>query len=225
MGSASTDSLTDVRSAYLDALLGHDEARAREVVDGALQAGVDARAMYLEVLTPALHEIGERWAAGRLSVAAEHFASVITHRVLTLLGERMRVPPRDGRLAVVACTPGELHELGALMIADFLEAEAWEVLRLGASMPVDALAELVAEERPDVVALSTAMGDRLEGAADALQALGEVRPRPLIVVGGSGWGPRAAKQASALGADLVVDDPGTLVDVLSSRFPPVDDQP
>jgi methanogenic corrinoid protein MtbC1 len=223
MRSASPDSLADVRSAYLDAVLGHDEARARQVVDDALDAGAEVRAVYLEVLQPALYEVGERWADGRLSVAGEHHASVITRRVLTLLAERMRVPPRDGRLAVVACSPGELHELGAQMIADFLEAEAWEVLRLGASMPVEALAELVAEERPDVVALSTAMADRLEGAADALQALADVRPRPLVVVGGRGWGAPAAARASELGADLLVDDPETLVDVLSSRFPPVED--
>jgi methanogenic corrinoid protein MtbC1 len=223
MRTVSPDRLDDVRSAYLDAVLVHDEARARAVIDEALAAGADVRALYLEVIQPALYEIGDRWADGRLSVAGEHHASVITRRVLTLLGERTRVPPRDGRLAVVACSPGELHELGAQMIADFLEAEAWEVLRLGASLPVEALAELVAEERPDVVALSTAMADRLEGAADALRALADVRPRPLVVVGGRGWGAQAAARASELGADLLVEDPATLVDVLSSRFPSPDE--
>jgi methanogenic corrinoid protein MtbC1 len=217
------DTLAGARGAYLDALLEHDEAGARAVIDQALAAGAPVRALYLEVLQPALYEVGERWADGRLSVAGEHHASMVTRRLLTLLGERMRVAPRDGRLAVVGCSPGELHELGAQMIADFLEAEAWEVLRLGASVPVDDLAELVEHERPDVVALSTAMPDRLEAAEDALRALAAVRPRPLIVVGGRGWTARAVARASELGADLVVDDPGTLVDVLSSRFPPVDE--
>src|SRR3954454_17181457 len=168
MPARSPTSLVDTYGVYVDALLRHDEAGARSAVHEALAAGADVRSIYVEVLQPALYEIGDRWAAGRLSVAAEHHASSITARVIAQLGERMRAEPRDGRLAVVACSPGELHELGALMLADFLEAEAWEVLRLGASLPGEALAELVAEERPDVVALSTAMADRLEGATDAL---------------------------------------------------------
>src|SRR3954452_19532253 len=168
MTTRSATSLTDTYGVYVDALLRHDEAGARSVIEQALAAGADVRSIYVEVLQPALYEIGDRWAAGRLSVAAEHHASSITARVIAQLGERMRVEPRDGRLAVVTCSPGELHELGALMIADFLEAEAWEVLRLGASLPVDALTELVEQERPDLVALSTAMPERLEGAADML---------------------------------------------------------
>jgi methanogenic corrinoid protein MtbC1 len=159
---------TTLRDDYLAALLAGDATRARWLVDEALGSGVEARDVYLGVLAPALEEIGERWAAGELTVAHEHYASAVTQGVLGVLAPHIRVAPTSGRLAVVACTPGELHALGAQMVADFLEGEGWEVLALGAATPAPDLAALVDDERPDLVALSTSVANNLEGAIDAL---------------------------------------------------------
>src|SRR5262245_6647793 len=62
------------RSAFLDALLARDSARARRAVDAALADGGEIPDVYLEVLEPALAEIGHRWAIGELNVAEEHYA-------------------------------------------------------------------------------------------------------------------------------------------------------
>jgi methanogenic corrinoid protein MtbC1 len=212
------------RDALLSALVERDELGARRAVDDALASGTPVREIYLQLLQPALYELGDRWERGEVSVADEHFASGVIQRVLTVLGERMRRAPRDGRLAVVACSPGELHALGGQMITDFLEAEGWEVLHLGASMPSEDLARLVADERPDVVALSTAMPDRLDGAAEAIVRLAALRPSPFLVVGGLAWRGEETVRATKLGADLLVEDPQTLVEILAERFPSPDGQ-
>ncbi|HEX2087885.1 MAG TPA: cobalamin-dependent protein [Solirubrobacteraceae bacterium] len=211
---------------YVAALLAGDATRARWLVDQALaDDGADVRDVYLGVLAPALEDIGDRWAAGELTVAHEHYATAVTAGILGVLAPRIRVPPESGRLAVVACTPGELHALGAQMVTDFLEAEGWEVLGLGASTPAADLAALVDDERPDVVALSTSVPENLDGAADVLRRLGELREPPFVAVGGRAWTALPPERSEALGAGATFGDPRDLCDVLRERFPPVAEEP
>jgi methanogenic corrinoid protein MtbC1 len=210
------------RGAYLDALLARDSARARRAIEVALAAGTPVPDVYLDVLRPAMYEIGHRWAVGELNVAEEHYATALTQRILDELSARMRMPPLDGRLAVVCGTPGELHALGPRMVADFLEADGWEVLQLGPATPAPDLAALVAAERPDVVALSTATAGSLPGIVEVLAALGALHPRPLQVVGGQFWTAETSRAAPGLGADLVVRDLRELTGLLRERVPPRD---
>ncbi len=214
----------NLRDDYLAALLAGDATRARWIVDEALSDGMPVRELYVEVLAPVLEEIGDRWAAGELTVAHEHYATAVTQGVLGVLAPHLRVPPSSGRLAVVACTPGELHALGAQMVADFLEGEGWEVLALGAATPGADLAALVDDERPDVVALSTAVAGNVDGAEDTLRRLRELADPPFVVVGGRAWAAIPTERREALGADAWFDDPRELCALLGARFPPVADE-
>ncbi len=212
--------LAQHRSAFLDALLARDSSRARRAVDAALADGGEIQDVYLDVLEPALAEIGHRWAVGELNVAEEHYATAVAQSVLDVLSARLLRPARDGRLAVVSGTPDELHALGTRMVADFLEADGWEALLLGPGSPAHDLVELVDLERPDLVALSTSTAAALPGVIDVLAALAELRPRPFIVVGGRFWTAETGRSATEFGADAVVQDPRELVAILRERVPP-----
>jgi methanogenic corrinoid protein MtbC1 len=209
------------RRAYLESLQVKDATAARSAVDAAVEAGVPVADVYLEILRPALYAIGHEWAAGEISVAHEHYATTVTMGVLGALGPRMRTAPKDGRLAVVSGSPEERHALGVQMVADFLEGDGWEVLNLGASTPALDLATLADAEQADVVALSTSTPGGLPGVAEAVAALKALSPVPLVVLGGQLWTGRARREATALGADLVLDDPRELVAQLRERFPPL----
>ena len=208
------------RRAYLEALLARDVGAARSAVDAALAVGMPVAEIYLDVLQPALYEIGRAWAVGDFSVADEHSATAVTQSVLGMLGPRMRTAPKDGRLAVVTGSPEERHALGVQMVADFLEGDGWEVLNLGASTPAarpraDGRRRAPRRRRPlDRDARRAARRGR------GGQALLALDPRPLVVLGGQLWAGRARADAPSLGADLVVDGPRELVALLRERFPP-----
>jgi methanogenic corrinoid protein MtbC1 len=216
---STSENLARHRDAYLSALLARDSAAARRAVEAASSA-LPVADVYLDVLQPALYEIGHKWALGEINVAHEHYATAITAMLRATLRERMRIPPRDGRLAIVAGSPGEQHALGAQIVADFLESDGWEVLPLGASTPAPDLAELADQERPDVVGVSTSTAGSLPGIADVVERLGALRPRPLIVLGGQFWTDRATAHGLKLGADLVERDPRRAVAELRRRVPP-----
>ena len=63
-----------------------------------------------DVVTPALRWTGEAWHRGELSVAQEHaITAKVRAHLATLLSER-----RGGvrGVAVLACAPGERHDIG-----------------------------------------------------------------------------------------------------------------
>jgi methanogenic corrinoid protein MtbC1 len=211
-----------IRTAYLDALLAGDATRARHLMDEAVRAGGPIPSLYLDVIHPVMEDVGSLWSAGHMNVAQEHYATAITAGVMSQLGVTWRKPAMSGRLAVVACSPGERHQLGAQMVGDFLEAEGWEVVPLGADTPPSDLAELVAAERPDLVAISTSMREQLPGVVETLGTLGGLRPRPFLVVGGRAWFDTSEAQAQAMGADARILDPARLVELVRERFPALD---
>lgn len=213
-------SLDEHRTDFLDALLARDSARARGVVETALEHGTPVPDLYLSVLAPALREVGHRWAMGELNVAEEHYATAIAQSILDGLSRRLPRAERDGRLAVVTGTPGEQHALGARMVGDFLEADGWEVIQLGPGVPTDDLLALVEREQPDLVALSTATAGALDGVAEVLDGLGRLSPRPFVVAGGQVWTAPTRATALELGADHVEQDPRALVAYLYERIPP-----
>jgi methanogenic corrinoid protein MtbC1 len=216
--------LVDAAVAYRRALLARDVRQARAQIEDLVHRGARIVDLYTSVLAPALEEIGDLWSRQEITVADEHYATEATTQLLSGLAPDRRLAPTRGRLAVVTASPDEHHALGARMLADLLERGGWEVIALGAAAPADALAELVAAECPDVVALSTATVGRLPGAEEAIGMLHRVRPRPLIVVGGSLYAGPVVELARAWGADLVTDDLGLVVDELRERFPPATPQ-
>jgi methanogenic corrinoid protein MtbC1 len=205
------------RDAFLRALVERDSAQARRAVDAALAGGVAIPEVYLDVLQPALYEVGHRWALGDLNVAQEHYATAIAQSLLDVLSARRELPPKDGRLAVVTGTPEEQHSLGARIVADFLEGDGWESILLGAGPPVRDIVELVDQERPDVVALSTSTAGVLPGVDELVGELAALVPRPVIVAGGQFWTAETSTAALEFGADRVVQDVRELAGRLRER--------
>ncbi|WP_187369019.1 cobalamin B12-binding domain-containing protein [Baekduia soli] len=209
---AAGDALGPVLDAYLAAILAPDGPRAWATIRDALAAGADPRALYLDVLAPAMVEVGRLWETARIGVAQEHLATQITQTVLARLAPELEEDPTalPGRTAVVAGTPGELHAIGARMVADFLEAAGWEVLFVGPDAPGADIVDLAARRRPDVVALSTALAANVLAAGRVFAALRRLQPPPLIAAGGRAYdGDRA--RALVAGADIYAADPSLLL--------------
>ena len=212
------DGIDALRDAYVAALLAPDARGARRLIDEACDAGVPVADLYLRVLHPALHEIGRLWQNARIAVADEHLATQITGSVLAGLAGRLTPGSSGaGRKAIVSCSPGELHVLGGRMVSDFLEADGWEVLPLGADTPADALAALAGDEGVELVALSTALPSHLLAAGTACAALRRLPNPPLIVAGGQAFA-GDERRARAVGADAYAGDPATLLALLAERF-------
>jgi MerR family transcriptional regulator, light-induced transcriptional regulator len=143
-----------------------------------------------EIVEPLLRYVGDAWERGDLTVAQEHLVSeAVRARIERLLSD-VRGGPRG--VAVLACAPGERHDLGLLMLAVLLQADGWQVAYLGADTPLaDALA-LAGGLSARMLCVSVTMPDRLAELEAALRD--SPRPELEIVLGGAG---ASAKRARA----------------------------
>ncbi|MEJ6020892.1 cobalamin B12-binding domain-containing protein [Ramlibacter sp. PS4R-6] len=155
---------------YLALMLALDAEGARRLVVDELRRGVGIGELYLQVLAPAMHEVGLLWQAARISVAQEHYCTGVT---LTVAGELSASvhAVRAGRTAIVACVSGEQHSLGSRMVADFLDLTGWRTLWLGASTPTRDLLHMAEELDADLLAISCSYAPYLHDVAKLIAAL------------------------------------------------------
>ena len=157
-------SLVQLRAAWLSACLSYDEQAAEQVVSQAF-ALFPPETVAMDLLQKAMAEIGEGWYRGEVTVQQEHFASALAIRRLEALIMAAPPPTRAGRI-LAACPPQEEHVFGLLLITFLLRRRGWEVVFLGANVPVYRLETTVAATHPHLVILGA---QRLHSAATLLE--------------------------------------------------------
>jgi methanogenic corrinoid protein MtbC1 len=184
---------------FLTRLLADDEPGAWKVVEAAMAAGVDPPAVHTTIIGPAMRQVGDRWHAGEIMVADEHRVSSIAARIVGRLGPRFVKRGRRRGMVVIGTPPGERHGLPVAMAADLLRACGYEVVDLGADLPIDSFVGAVAARGPVMlVGISVTDSTCLDGARDLTAALRKVGAAP-IVVGGRAI--RSEVDAARVGAD------------------------
>ena len=176
---------TDGLTASLDRL---DEQAANTALDR-LFAAYTVETVLQEVILPYLHRLGDRWAAGEVSVAQEHFASNLIRG--RLLGLAQGWGQGRGPGALLACVPGEHHELGLLAFGIALRRRGWRITYLGTDSPIEAVADLAGSLRPAVVVL---LSMNPEGFLDHAPEIKQLATQTLVVIAGPGATPKAAQQ-------------------------------
>lgn len=160
--------ISDLASRLQRSLDGFDPAAAHATLDRLFSA-VSVEFALTEVLIPYLHDLGERWAAGTVTVAQEHFASNLIRA--RLLGLAQDSGPGGLPTIVAACLPGEAHDLGLVMLCLLMARRGWQVTFLGADTPLDSLESTVRALGPSVVILATYDATVFHAHADAIAGL------------------------------------------------------
>ncbi len=96
--------------------------------------------------------IGEGWYTGHVTVQQEHFASALAGRRLEALIAATPLPTRTGRI-LIGCPPEEVHTLPPLMLSLLLRRRGWDILFLGANIPVQDFVLTTQKARPNLVIL------------------------------------------------------------------------
>ena len=145
--------------------------------------------VYRELLEPAQVEIGWLWEQNQITVAREHAATAITDHVLDRLHAHLDVPaPRRGR-ALMTAVDGELHRIGAKMVAYALEADGWDMRLLATPSPPEDVLDAIDDHAPSLIGISTTILFNLPDTADLIDAIRDrVGPSPRILVGGAAFG-------------------------------------
>ena len=217
-------SFQDVRTDLSQALLALDASRA-EAVLGEAFALFSVEDVCLQVLQPMLIEVGDRWHAGELSVAEEHYVtSFVRARLFTLL-QAYQLTDRRGPLVFTACAPDEWHEVGILVVSVFLVRRGLAVRYLGPNLPLDGLAAMVTRHHPAIVVLSAQTRETARKLLPAAQALrAGPPPHPLLAFGGQAFNADPKLRATVDGS-YVGPDAASTVDAIVRLIEPSTDTP
>jgi DNA-binding transcriptional MerR regulator len=191
---------SELSVAFRQSLDAFDEPAAQAVLDR-LMSDLSLPTALRDVVVPYLTELGERWERGTASVAQEHFASNRPRGRLAGLARGWG--SGHGPRAVLACPPGELHDLALMVFGIVLNRNGWRIDYLGTSTPIEELTRTADETHPDLIVLAATVPEHLEPFIPQLTAL--ARRAPLALAGAGA----TARIAGAVGARLLTGDPVT----------------
>ena len=180
------------------ALDGFDDVGAHSVLDQLL-GSYPLESALRDAVLPYLHELGDRWAHAQASVAQEHFASALLRGRLIALARgwgRGRGPH-----ALLACVPGDQHDLGLICFGLALRAHGWRITYLGADTPLPTLIETADLLQPALVVVSAALPELTQNALGGLRELACIAP--LALAGGG----TDASITETVGARWLNEDP------------------
>ena len=173
------------------ALERYDEAGANSILDEAV-AALSVERLATSVALPALERIGERWAQGELTVAQEHFATNVLRGRLLGLARGWGVGA--GPVALLACPPGEQHDLGLVAFGLALRAHGWRITYLGPDTPVGTVDEAAVRLDPALIVLAALERDHFQRAAKPIKRLAASHD---VALGGAGADARLAERLGA----------------------------
>ena len=173
---------------FVSAIRGSDDTAALDFVRDILQSGTPVEAVYLDLISPSAHRLGQLWDSDECDFIE---VTVAMGRMQRMLRDLSQIFLADAGRAVttgnvlLTCIPGEQHTLGIIMVGEFLLRDGWRVL-VGAPWTESDLLEMVATESYDVVGFSVGCESRLSSLKREIRRLRAQsrNPNVKVMVGG-----------------------------------------
>jgi len=163
------ENIATFKSRWVTACESFNEAEAEQIISEAFSQ-YSPETVCIEVLFAGLSEIGDAWYRSEASVQQEHFASALVARRLNTLISGAPLPNRTERI-VVATPPNEEHTLSTLLITFLLRRQSWDVIYLGADVPLENFRTTIESLQPDLAILTA---QQLISAASLLDLANEL---------------------------------------------------
>ena len=163
--------LNEESQAYLDLLLKKDRKEAFSYIQSKAKNRESINHIYLDIIQPAMEEIGYLWQYRLINVADEHLATVITQYVMSGLYPFIFDTPKHGKKLVALALGDELHEIGIRMVADLFEYAGFQTTYLGANMPTSSIIDHALKYQPDLLAVSITLGNHLSKLTTLMDSL------------------------------------------------------
>lgn len=158
------------------------EGLRRVLLQARLQLG--QRGMLHQVVCPLIVQVGSNWQQGVMRPSHEHIATAVIREMLLTPVPGCQTPAHAPEL-VVATPSGELHELGALIVAASARDMGWYVTYLGPNLPVEEIAACAIARHATAVALSVVYPEGCTTIAEKLRRMRELLPPTMrFIVGG-----------------------------------------
>jgi corrinoid protein of di/trimethylamine methyltransferase len=187
---------------------------AQELVEQALERGVDPLACINEGLMKGIEKVGEFFSDGRyflpeLIQGAAAMKAALDILEPKLIGDQKRQTLGTVVLGTVA---GDQHEIGKTLVGTMLTANGFQVIDIGVDKKVDEFIAAIEGSNADIVGASALLTTTILEHKRLIDTIVEagLREKVKVIVGGA---PVTESFAKEIGADGYADDAISAVDV------------
>lgn len=211
----------DILARYLAPLLRGDRIACRSVLEEALQSGIPANSVYIDIVWPVMLEIEKLHRADKITPVQEHLATRVNRTIVDQLQNKLPRRPRRNKKIAVCCAPEELQELGAQMMTDLFESDGWEVRFVGGGLTNDDILAFINEYAPSILSIHGTTPKQAPEVRRLIDTIKSVNAWPdmRIMVSG-GLFDRAEGLWQEMEADLYAATPVEALDLAASDPPP-----
>ncbi len=177
---------------FAQALMARSAEPARELLDAHLDRGVGLQAIFLQLMTPTAHYLGELWEADLCNFSQ---VTLCLWRLQSMLhdlspsfqsGANRTTADRSAERRILMTTmTGQQHTFGLSILSEFFRREGWVVLSIPSPEPGETQSTL-SRHWFDVLALSASMEGETDDLTRTIQAARKTsqNPRLSVIVGG-----------------------------------------
>ncbi|MFN8446629.1 MAG: MerR family transcriptional regulator [Caldilineaceae bacterium] len=144
--------IAEMTEQWVKACMSFDQPVADQILSQAF-ALFSTETVCFRLIQQGLNQIGEGWFRGTATVQQEHFASSIAIRRIDALLAAAPPPTQPNRI-LVCNPPEEEHTFIPLMLSLVLRRQGWDVVYLGANVPLASLDSTLLSVKPDLVILT-----------------------------------------------------------------------
>jgi len=187
-----------------------------ELVNEALEKGVDPKDIVLESLTKSMEEVGEKFERSEYLIPDMLASAECVGVAMDILSPHLiQAGVKSKGKFVIATVAGDLHDIGKNIVAIMLKGAGYQVVDLGTDASVDRIVEAVKEHEASFVGLSALLTTTMRVMGEVVQRLETegLRDKVKVLIGGA---PTSAQFAQEIGADAYCRDAFQAIDVLKA---------
>ena len=191
-------------------VLAGDHISTPELVRKALALNVDPERLLNECLLAPMDLIGEKFTDGTVFIPEVLLSARVLNEAMTLLEPVLsgnKESQRNTPLVVLGTVKGDMHDIGKNLVGIMLKSVGFKVKDLGINVPAERFVQEVAQEKPQILALSALLTTTMPEFKKVIEALIRqgLRDRVKVMVGGA---PVSEGFARSVGADAYGADAG-----------------
>lgn len=193
----------DMLAAQRQAVIDGEADLARDLARSAVESGADLKKSINDGYIAGIEQVGRMWESGECFLPelmqgadAMRAAMAVIRPAIIARGD----PVDDGTTIVIGTVQGDIHDIGKILVATFLEANGFRVVDLGRDVPASDFVAAAAEEKAAIVGLSALLTTTMVGQEEVVRLLEErgLRSSVRVLVGGA---PVTRRYARSIGAD------------------------
>jgi 5-methyltetrahydrofolate--homocysteine methyltransferase len=187
-----------------------------ELVNEALENGVEPKKIVMDALTNSMEEVGEKFERDEYLIPDMLASAECVGVAMDILSPHlMKAGVKSKGKFVIATVAGDLHDIGKNIVAIMLKGAGYQVIDLGTDVSVDRIISTVKENEAPFVGLSALLTTTMRVMEEVVKKFEQegLRDSVRVLIGGA---PTSAAFAQEIGADAYCRDAFDAIDVLKT---------